>query len=265
MPNPDEQRAAAALIRVAETLSLGAEDIAALHSYDDADVSVGEALQVAVINRWRERGEQPGAWKIAWTSRAARDSGGAGYRPFGYIRQSRVFASGATVTLDATPAIALEPEICLVIGTELGGAEVTRDEARNAVRAVAPAFEIISRRLPTGLSRAVQVGDAMGNWGLVVGPEHASDLALDRLPVQVSRDGEVISAGTSEPDILDDPFLSLARACAIFAAHGLSLSPGQRVITGSILDRIPARPGESFTATFGELGTVSASLAGADQ
>ncbi|WP_157544715.1 2-keto-4-pentenoate hydratase [Nocardioides halotolerans] len=222
------------------------------------DVADGARLQLEVLRRLEAGGAARGGWKIGWTSRGARDDAGAdGARPFGYVLADRVLPSGSRLDLGAIPSCRLEPEIALVMGAALSGPDVTPEEARAAVRAVAPAFEVNSSRLRPGLSMAVRIGNSLNNWGIVVGPEQDPDLPLDALHVEMRADGEVVSSGSSGPDVLDDPFLSLSRVVATLTGHGIALEPGQTLITGSLTAPLPVSAGVTYEATFRPLGSVS--------
>jgi 2-keto-4-pentenoate hydratase len=72
------------------------------------------------------------------------------------------------------------------------------------------------------------------------------------------RDGEIVHEGRSDPDTLDDPYLSLARVCAALHPFGLGLEPGQRIITGSVLPGVKLEAGGHFEGDFGALGKVTA-------
>ena len=249
-------RAAIALLAASKGETLSAGNLAALQAYDRQDLREGLPLQLALASLWRRDGQEVGGWKIGWTSGHARDRGGPGFRPFGFVLASRILASGSVLTAAAVPGGALEPEISVTIGTRLSGPDVTIEQARAAVESVAPAFEVISHRLPGGLSLAARIGNGLNNWGIVVGEPHAPDVALDSLPVELRHDGTVLGSATSRPDVVDDPFLSLARVTRLLHAHGLALEPGQRLITGSITPSVKIQQG-SYEATFGPLGRVA--------
>ncbi|HEX4832594.1 MAG TPA: hypothetical protein VH478_16035 [Trebonia sp.] len=69
--------------------------------------------------------------------------------------------------------------------------------------------------------------------------------------MSLHRDGELVDRGTAGPQVLDDPYVSLARICAQLAPFGLGLEPGQRVITGAIVKFPPVDGPSSWTASFG--------------
>ena len=49
----------------------------------------GLALQLEVLSRFRDAGEKLGGWKIGLTSGPGRDAMGKGFRPFGFILETR--------------------------------------------------------------------------------------------------------------------------------------------------------------------------------
>src|SRR5262244_40696 len=128
------------------------------------------AMQLRVLGRFEAEGERLGGWKVGLTSGNARDRMGKDFRPFGYVLQSRIFQSGATVPIAKIMNCALEPELCLIIGSPLHGDAVNAAEAKAAVRAVAPAFEINQRRVGPDAGQALLLADGLAQWGIVVGP-----------------------------------------------------------------------------------------------
>src|SRR6266545_1485215 len=128
-------------------------------------------MQLRVLGRFEAEGEKLGGWKVGLTSGNARDRMGKDFRPFGYVLQSRIFPSGATVPVAKIVNCAIEPELCLIIGSPLRGDAVGVTEAKAAVRAVAPAFEINQRRVGSDAGQALLLADGLAQWGIVVGPE----------------------------------------------------------------------------------------------
>ncbi|HEY0119724.1 MAG TPA: fumarylacetoacetate hydrolase family protein [Cellulomonas sp.] len=230
---------------------------------DAPDVTRDEALdlQLAVLDRFVAAGDALAGWKVSFTSGKSRDRMGPGYRPFGYIVRSRVFSSGATVTLAGEFGFALEPELCLVLGAKLRG-PVDREAARAAVAGVAPAFEINQQRLAAAAPDALRLVDGTGNWGIVVGsPSSAArdgaDLAA--IDVRVFAGDQQVGSSPATPD-MDDPFASLATLATLLDRHGRGLEPGDRVITGSFTRVAVAGPAR-FRATFDGVGEVVVDVA----
>lgn len=224
---------------------------------DRVQLGLDEALavQLRVLGRFEAEGERLGGWKAGLTSGNARDRMGKDFRPFGYILRSRIFPSGSTVPMTKILNCAVEPELCLIIGAPLRGAAVDTAEARAAVRAVAPAFEINERRVGPDIGQAFLVADGLAQWGIVVGPEAPVRDGLCETTVEFYRDEQLVESKTPGAT-MDDPYLSLARLCRLLHAYGRGLEPGQPVITGSFCHHAVRQPG-SYRAVFSGMGEVA--------
>src|SRR5262249_52767316 len=134
---------------VVEALYTGRKNGSPPSGLDQVQFGLDEALelQLRVLGRFESEGEKLGGWKVGLTSGNARDRMGKDFRPFGYVLRSRIFRSGATVPIAKIMNCAVEPELCLIIGSSLRGDTVGVAEAKAAVRAVAPAFELNQRRV----------------------------------------------------------------------------------------------------------------------
>ena len=219
------------------------------------DLHAGLSRQLETLEGKLAAGEALGGWKVGLTSGQARDSMGAGFRPFGYILDSRIFASGARIGLDALGSVGVENECCFMIGRELAG-EVSRDAVVDAVQSVAPAFEINQRRLSADAPARERLADDLSQWGIVAGPGRAaSGIDFESLVVTLARDGEAVETVAARGHI-DDHFASIAALAAQLSRFGRTLQPGQRVITGSF-GRCPVSEPSRWSGDFGpDLGVV---------
>ncbi len=248
-PPPDAERAARVVFEGALAGTLAAEALRGPYDLDQ-----GLALQLAVLELWKGRGERLGGYKVGLTSGAARDSMGVGFRPFGYVLASRIFRSGARIERARISRPRLEVELCLRIGSPLRGAEVTREQARAAVAGVAAAFEINELRVEGDAEPALRLADDLSQWGIVVGEERPPELASRDHRVELSRDGEPRArAGPGHP--IDDHFESLAALARRLHRFDLGLDAGQRVITGAYCRDGVAGPGR-WQGSVGDLGDV---------
>lgn len=211
-------------------------------------------MQLGVLDRFTAEGEHLGGWKVGLTSGKARDRMGEGFRPFGYILRSRILDSGAAVQRANILNCHLEPELCLIIGSPLSGDSVDAAEAKAAVRAVAPAFEINEVRVGPDKGPASLLADGLANWGIVVGPESPVRDGLIQTAVEFSHDGQLVETKTPG-ETMDDPYLSLSRLCRLLHKYGRGLEPGQPVITGSFCHHAITQPG-TYRASFSDIGEV---------
>ena len=243
----------AALIDVLYT---GRRNSAEPSGIDSVQFGLEDALemQLAVLDRFTAAGEPLGGWKVGLTSGKARDRMGEGFRPFGYVLRSRILDSGAAVQRAHILNCRIEPELCLIMGSALFGDNVGAAEAKAAVRAVAPAFEINEVRVGPDKGSAPLLADGLANWGIVVGPEASVRDGLIHTTVEFSCDGQVVETKTPG-ETMDDPYLSLSRLCRLLHKYGRGLEPGQPVITGSFCHYAITQPG-TYRANFSDIGEV---------
>lgn len=224
---------------------------------DQVQFGLDEALelQLCVLGRFEAAGEKLGGWKVGLTSGTARDRMGKDFRPFGYVLQSRIFRSGATVPVAGIMNCAVEPELCLIIGSPLRGDAVDVAQAKASVRAVVPAFELNQRRVGPDQGNALLLADGLAQWGIVVGPEAPVRDNLIETTVEFYCDGQLVETKTPGAT-MDDPYLSLSRLCRLLHKHGLGLEPGQPVITGAFCHHAVRQPG-TYRTVFSGIGEVA--------
>jgi 2-keto-4-pentenoate hydratase len=224
---------------------------------DQVQFGLEEALelQLRVLDRFKAEGERLGGWKVGLTSGNARDRMGKDFRPFGYVLHSRIFPSGATAPVTKIINCAIEPELCLIIGSPLRGDAVDAAKAKAAVRAVAPAFELNQRRVGPDAGQALLLADGLAQWGIVVGPEAPVRDNLIETTVEFYCDEQLVETKTPGAT-MDDPYLSLSRLCRLLHKYGFGLEPGQPVITGAFCHHAVRQPGR-YRAVFSGIGEVS--------
>ncbi len=242
---------------VIDTLYTARRDGLPLTGLDLTQLGLEDALtmQLGVLGRFEAAGERRGGWKVGLTSGGARDRMGKDFRPFGYVLQHRILHSGATAPLAKILNCSVEPELCLIVGAPLRGDHVSAAEAKAAVRAVAPAFEINERRILPDSGHAMLLADGLAQWGIVVGPEAPVRDGLIDTTVEFYRDEQLVETKTPGTT-MDDPYLSLARLCNRLHQYGVGLEPGQPVITGSFCHHAVRQPG-AYRAVFVGIGEVA--------
>ena len=182
-------------------------------------------------------------WKVGLTSGSARDSMGAGFRPFGYILPERVFTSGSSIPLAGIASPGIENELCFTLGRALEG-DVGRREVLDAVDAVSPAFELNERRIGRNAPHAERLADGLAQWGIVVGAPRQLDwerFAFESIAVTLRCDGDLVDTVAAVGHI-DDHFESLAALARQLWRFGRRIDAGARVITGSFTKHTVAGP-----------------------
>jgi 2-keto-4-pentenoate hydratase len=232
--------------------------VTTLREYFDANPGDGLRVQLMVLDRLIEDGRSRGGWKVALTSSRARKGKVLTSRPFGYIMQDRIFASGGSLAVAAIPpARMVEPEICLRMGRRVDSPLASAEAARDSVAELIPAFEIGSAPIPLDVPVDAFMAIAMGNWGLVIGKGVPPDVPLDGKSVEFIKDGVTVSSGVISEEVIDNPFESLVRLSASLHDQGVVLNEGDYVLTGSFLPGDPLHGPGRFQAKVDGMGEVA--------
>lgn len=218
--------------------------------YELAPKTIDEAYDIQdAVHRFA--GWPIGMLKVGCTSLAAQQALGISHPAGGRVPADAVFPSGSIVPrsfLGAAPQ--LECEIALRVGAD-GGFD-----------AVAPAIELIDPRFHdiARVSGPNLIADNSAASGVVLGAALPVDsVALDSVTMRLVADGSEIATGSVDA-LVDGPIGSLEWALAHEAARGRVPVPGTWVITGTCTGLTPAEWGTTYSADFGDLGTVEFTL-----
>lgn len=201
-------------------------------------------------------GQERGGWKIGLTSGAMRDSMGPGFRPFGQIRQDRIFSSGDSIRLSEAGTVGVENEVCFIFASDLS-LKPTREEIAAGIRGIAPSFELNERRLQGTPTNRQKLADNLSQWGIVVGElvEDWCAIDLNELTVSMYCDDVCVGTVTSQHHI-DDHLESLLALTETLGCFDLGIEKGDRVITGSYTRAAVTGP-SAWRGDFGaDLGEV---------
>lgn len=223
-----------------------------------ASLDAAQQRQLDALLAHERAGETVAGWKLGLTSGASRDAFGDGFRPFGFVLESRSLRSGTTLWWDDTVATgSIENEVCFELAETITE-PVTPDSVRETLKGLAPAFEINQVRIGADASNEERLADNLSNWGLVTGETVAlSDdwsAAQSRLKVSLLHNADGVESVLAEGHI-DDHFVSLARLSNRLLRFGRRLEAGQKVITGAF-GRVREPKRGLWSGDFGSLGRV---------
>lgn len=177
-------------------------------------------------------------WKIGFDTPAIQEHFGLSEAVVGYLTDTRIVEPGATVSLAGWVAPAVEVELAVRVGDD------------GDIAGLGPALELVDLDISFDDIEPVLAGNIC-HRGVVLGPEvqGADPLAM---AATVTKDGEVVAEGT----LTKDPAVTVAFVRSFLAAHGTALSPGQRIICGSVVPPVPVEPGDALDVSFGPLGEL---------
>ncbi|HJS31339.1 MAG TPA: fumarylacetoacetate hydrolase family protein [Alphaproteobacteria bacterium] len=211
-----------------------------------------------------ERGAVCG-YKIALTSPVMQKLCGIPHPLSGPLYARSTHAGPALLDTAAFVRLGLECEIAVRLGDDLrpSDAPFTRQRARAAVAAAAPAFELIDDRNAdyAALDAIGIVADNCWNAGIVLGAfrplESLPDLGS--LSGGLTFDGALQGEGRGS-DVLGHPLDAVAWLADHLAGRGRFLAAGMIVMTGSIVATKFPRAGVNAKFALDGIGTVEARL-----
>ncbi|WP_131741313.1 2-keto-4-pentenoate hydratase [Actinomadura roseirufa] len=237
---------------LAATLDEAARDVRAIPPLTGAapfDVPTAYAVQRAVIERRRLRGERLAGVKMGFTSRAKMVQMGVDDVIWGLLTDAML--AGPSVDLSELIHPRIEPEIAYLIGREVRSVA----EAESAVAGVAVGFEVLDSRfrdfrftLPDVIAdNASAARFGFGAW------HPPRDLSNAGLLLEI--DGRPVQTGSSAA-ILGDPARSLRAAARLALGAGITLEPGWVVLAGAATAAVPLPKDAHVRVTGAGLGSV---------
>ena len=221
--------------------------------FDRLSLDEAYRIQLALIERRCAAGERQIGWKVGLTSKAIQQQFGFHEPCFGCLLETR--PNGHVFTAGELIKPGFETELCMRLGQPLAG-EVSIEEARAAVAAVHPSFEIIETRGDPAQIE-LMLADNAQQHSIVLGEPVALTpaLALDKVEARVELNGAVVATGLGA-GVLDHPLNSIAWLARKLGEYGRSLQAGELVMTGSLVRQFPLAPGDRAWASFSGIGTV---------
>lgn len=216
------------------------------------------AIQEEILNGI---GLKLAGWKVALTNDEAMQRAGATEPAAGPLFAPHIVESPQTIEGNAETVGGFECEFAFRIGKDIPaeGAPYTGQVIKAAVDSLHPAVEVVGLRFANRPSLGVRgvVADHAGNFSFVYGPAVPGWEKLDLAKCRVRHlvDGEEVAASGGD-NVLGNPLNALAWLANHLAKRGHEIKAGQWVTSGAATGPIPAPPGSTMSADFGQLGTV---------
>jgi 2-keto-4-pentenoate hydratase len=228
------------------------------------DMDDGYIIQREFTDLLVADGDRVVGYKAGLTSAAMQDMFGVNSPDYGPVMASTIRADGATVPLDAFIAPKVEAEIVFRLAAPLAGPGVTVRQAQAAIGTVMAGLEIVDSRIDNWrIKLADTIADLASNGAAVFGPDVTPSPALDyRLVGMIFfRNGELVATGAGAA-ALGDPVAVVAWLANVLGEHGIALKAGQVIMTGALHAALPLRAGDTFTAEFDHLGSITLNVGG---
>jgi 2-keto-4-pentenoate hydratase len=229
------------------------------------DLSLEDAYQIQLlqVERWLADGARVKGHKVGLTSAAMQRQMGVDSPDYGHLLDSMFWPEHEAIPVSRFLQPRAEPEVAFVLKQPLRGPDVTEADAAAAVDFVLPALELIDSRVRDWkIGLADTIADNASSGGVVLGSRKVQLGAVDlRLSgCELYKNDALAETGVGSA-VLGSPLLSLVWLANTLGARGVALEAGHVILPGSITASMPVGPGDTVTATFAGLGTVTARFA----
>ncbi len=223
----------------------------------DPRIAHGMRAQLALRARRIAAGEKCLGWKVGFGAPAAMQKLGIDAPLVGFLLQSALLRSGASIPVGHWAKPVAEAEIAVHMGADLPGGG-GRDAAVAAIAGLGPAIEIADLEFPPDDVQKILAADIYQRH-VIVGPHDPSRAGcrLDGLTCRVSR-GEHEVARTTDPQAVTGELIGIVRHVAdVLAAFDERLRAGDIIITGSITPPLWVATGDEILFTLEPVGSLS--------
>jgi len=228
--------------------------------YPQADVADAYRIGLAVRDIKLQNGRAVKGHKIGLTSKAMRDLTGATEPDYGFIFDNWFVLEGDCVERAAMNRPLVEVELAFVMGCELAGPSINAADVIRATDFVLPALEIVDGRYNSRGSNMLvdSIADAATCGFVVLGgnPVKLTDLDVRRVSASLSINGDIMESGSASA-VMGNPINAVVWLANKLHDFGVSMQPGDVILSGSFVKAIPFEAGDSVVALFDPLGEVT--------
>lgn len=233
-------------------------------TYADLTLEDAYAIQLLQIEELTRSGRTVKGHKVGLTSAAMQRLLGVDEPDFGHLLDDFFYLQHDPIPVDRFLQPRIEPEVAFVLKQPIRGPGIAVHEAIAAVDFVLPALEIVDSRIENWKIGLVDtIADNASSGALVLGstPTGLHEVDLRLAGAVMTRNGVVVGTGAGGA-VLGSPITSLVWLANTLGARGVALEAGHVILPGAVCAMVPVSSGDTFTATFAGLGSVTARFAG---
>ena len=254
---------------LAERLDEAAQTHVPIPPLSESDSLTSIETAYAIQTRWTEirtaRGENVLGRKIGLTSKAIQQQLGVDQPDYGNLWDTTFYpAKDGKVEIPASDFVQprIEGEIAFLIGKSLRSPNVTMQDVLGATAACGLGVEIVASRIANWRIKLVDtIADNASYGGFTLGPwdRRLVHSDLGELGMMIYHNS-VLSAEGKGAAALGHPAISTAWLANKLLEFGVSLEPGDIVISGGITKMLPVKAGDEFVFTLTSQPTLTISF-----
>lgn len=231
-------------------------------TYPNLTVDDAYRVQLAQIEQKVTNGSVVVGKKIGLTSKVMQEMFQVNEPDYGHLLDHMIHIDGDIINLDSFLQPKLEFEIAFMLKEDLQGPGVQVIDVIKATDYVAPAFEVIDSRISDWKIKFEDtVADNGSSARAIIGgnPTPIEEIDLVNLGMVVYKNGKYLDSAAGAA-VLGNPARAVAWLANALGNYGISLHKGEIILSGALTAAIPIEEGDTFTADFSHIGSVSASF-----
>ncbi|MFD3445905.1 2-keto-4-pentenoate hydratase [Microbacteriaceae bacterium 4G12] len=231
---------------------------------DDAELDIDDAYQIQIlqIEEKVKAGSKIVGKKIGLTSKAMQNMFHVNQPDFGHLLDTMMHVDGEVISINQFIQPKLESEIGFVLKEDLQGPGVSIVDVLRATDYIVPAFEIIDSRIKDWKIKFEDtVADNGSSARAVLGgtPTAIHNLDLAHIGMVVYQNGEQIATAAGAA-VLKSPLHAVAWLANALGKYDIPLKAGEIILSGAFTAAVPIHAGDTFTAEFAHIGSVTVSF-----
>lgn len=217
------------------------------------------AISLEVFERRLKNGEKLVGKKVGVTSIPVQKMLNVHQPDFGYLTDTMQYQNGDTMPVsELLIAPRAEGEIAFTLKHSLQGPGVTAEDVLAATDKVFACFEIVDSRIADWKIKIEDTIADNASCGLFLLGDAASPEGIDfaQVKMQVYKNGALLSEGIGS-EALGSPLNCVAWLANTFGERGISLDPGDIILSGSLVPLEPVKAGDEMRVDIDGIGSAS--------
>ncbi|MFE0507412.1 2-keto-4-pentenoate hydratase [Peribacillus butanolivorans] len=227
--------------------------------YPELSVTDAYQIQIKVMEKKRTEGRWVIGKKVGLTSVAMQKMLGVNEPDYGHLLDDMEVKDGEKVKIIDMISPKVEAEIGFILGQDLVGPNVTYLDVLMATKYVVPTIEIIDSRITDWKIQLIDtVADNGSSAKVVVGNKRSTIDGLDLRSVGMAlyNNEELVATGSGAA-ALGHPAQAIAWLANKLHEFGIQLKAGELILPGALSGALTVKQGDTISAHFGPLGSVS--------
>lgn len=231
--------------------------------YPEMTVEDAYRIQLVNVRRRLEAGEKLVGMKIGLTSQGMQKLLHVDVPDYGHLFAGMLLKEGQVCRTSEMIQPKVEGELSFCLNKPLKGPGVTVADVYEATSYVVPSLEIVDSRIKDWkVALQDTIADNGSSARFVIGgrmtPIEQVDMRLTGMTLE--KNGELINSGTTA-EVWGNPAAAVACLANMLAEFGIELKSGSIVMAGALTTAVPVSAGDTVTATFAGMGSVTVRFA----